>query len=123
MESERERTRARHGSRLWAALVLVHDGANPNREWNHRRLPSAPVDLVVWTHWGAEPFSWNACGVAAPRRDAPRISGRRPERAAGLGEWGLRRGDRGFRPRGAGWSAVFTDLLRRASLADGRAPR
>src|SRR5207302_7924600 len=71
MESERERTRARRGSRLWAALVLVHDGTNPNREWNHRRLPSAPVDLVVWTHWGAEPFSWNAWGVAARRRDRP----------------------------------------------------
>src|SRR2546422_3489511 len=86
MESERERIRARRGSRLWAALVLVHDGANPNREWNHRRLPSAPVDLVVWTHWGAEPFSWNACGVAAPPRGAPGVSGCKPERAAALRE-------------------------------------
>src|SRR5437660_1570599 len=65
-----------------AALSAMQADANPNRKWNHRRLPSAPVDLVVWTHWGAEPFSWNACGVAALRRDAPRISGRRPERAA-----------------------------------------
>src|SRR3989442_7751751 len=94
MESERERTRPRHGSRLWAALVLVHDGANPNREWNHRRLPSAPVDLVVWTHWGAEPFSWNACGVAVLPRDAPGDSGRTAERAAAYRQCVLRRRER-----------------------------
>src|SRR5437879_13322128 len=112
MESERERTRARRGSRLWAALVLVHDGTNPNREWNHRRLPSAPVDLVVWTHWGAEPFSWNACGVAALRRDAPGISRRRPERAAAQGQCDLRRRDREFRTSGTDWPATLTDDCR-----------
>src|SRR3989442_7894664 len=100
MESERERTRARRGSRLWAALVLVHDGTNPNREWNHRRLPSAPVDLVVWTHWGAEPFSWNACGVAGLRRDEARSFRRRSEREAAYVQCDPRRGERGVSTNG-----------------------
>src|SRR2546422_7915360 len=110
MESERERIRARRGSRLWAALVLVHDGANPNREWNHRRLPSAPVDLVVWTHWGAEPFSWNACGVAARRGEAPGDTARKPEREAAYRKFGVHPGDAGIPSSGCDLGIFVTDL-------------
>src|SRR3989442_14158665 len=117
MESERERTRPRHGSRLWAALVLVHDGANPNREWNHRRLPSAPVDLVVWTHWGAEPFSWNACGVAAPPGVAAPMPLARAGGGGALRAWVVLPGVGGRCSRGVDWVSLFLQPLEEASTS------